>query len=236
MPSIPRRFGAAACLVIVGVLALPSPAQVTIRRIQPWYYGGVITPYGYSYALPPGNYGGQTAYSANAAAMSEMIRAQGEYNRASAEAMRHYEEARGQYIENKQAWLAAYHEHRRQGAARREVERAEDRARRERAREAAQQREPELLTRDEYNAITGELYFPAVLQEPAFDAERERLQSLFTIRANSGATQELNDEMLELSRQMHAKLKQQIHSLSPPDYIAADLFLDHVRNVAVYGT
>jgi hypothetical protein len=231
--SVGRGAACAAALLIAG----PAAAQVAIGPVVPWY--NPVTPYGgwgYGYGVPYyGSYGG-TAYSNDAQAMADVIRAQGAYNRATAQAQVEQQEARSKYIENQQQWLAAYHEHKRLGEERRAEENAAARDRRLRYQSQGRQRQPELLDRNEYNAATGELYFPAALQGPEYDAPRQRLQDLFAIRARSGANAKTDSEIVEVADAMLATLNRQIDSLHAPDYIAAHEFLEHARNVGLLGS
>jgi hypothetical protein len=232
---------AALGVLFAASLAVPGRAAAQVAYGLPWY-NPVVTPYGYSYGWSPYGYGygyycfgqlGGTAYSNNANAMADVIRARGAYNRATAEAAVEAEKARAQYIQNQQAWLAAYREHKRLGEQRRAEETAEAHARVHRYQSAGRQQQPELLGRNEYNAATGELYFPDALLGPEYAESRQRLQDLFAIRARAGANPKTDREIVDLTNAMLAKLARQIETLRAPDYIAARQFLEHARNVGL---
>lgn len=195
----------------------------------PWYYNPVVTPYGYGYGYYPYGAGGGTAYSAEAQGLAEVIRAQGEFNKATAQARKTQEEARSKYIDNQVKWLQAYHEHQRLGEERRAKEHAEARARVQR-RTSASRKPPELLGRSEFDAETGRLLFPTALTAPVFEESRERLQELFEQRTLTGATPEADEEIQDLVAAMLGQLRKRIETTPPPDYIAARSFLEHVRN------
>lgn len=227
------------CASIIAALAVSGHAVAQITYGLPWYNSG----YGYGYGWSPYGYGygygqlGGTAYSNAAMGMADVIRARGAYNEATAEAAVDVEKARSQYIKNQEEWLAAYREHKRLGELHREQEAAEAHARVQRYQSASRQRQPELLGRNEYNAATGELYFPDALLGPEFANSRQRLQDLFGIRAKSGANQKLDREIVDLTNSMMETLAKHIEMLHAPDYIAARQFLEHARNVGlVEGT
>lgn len=204
--------------------------------VTPWYYGGY--PYGYGYSMP---YGGATVYSTNAQAYSYLLQSQAESNRANAEAMLQYQQARGEFIENQKALLDFYDQRARIAQQyqpiRPQTDEAADRAaareRRAQFREASQSRNPETFTSTEYNSSTGELVFPSALKRAEFDEEREQLQTLFGMRAAFGAATERDRQIVETSQQMLSTLKGMIGDLPPSEYLAARRFLEHARHAAM---
>jgi hypothetical protein len=222
-------------LFTAGLIAAPDQADAQVAVGLPWYnpgmaYGYGWSPYGYGYGY--GQLGG-TAYGNAAMGMADVIRAQGSYNEATAAAAIDAEKARSQYIKNQEEWLAAYREHKRLGELHRDEEIAKSRARVQRYQSASRQRQPELLGRNEYNAATGELYFPDALLGPEYADSRQRLQDLFAIRARAGANPKTDREIVDLTNAMLAALARQIETLRAPDYIAARQFLEHARNVGL---
>lgn len=226
-----------ACFGIVAFSVQVGFTQV-YYGVSPWYYGGSPYGIGYSYSMP---YGGATVYSTNAQAYSYLLQSQAQSNRANAEAMLQYQQARGEYIKNQSALLDFYDQRARvaqqyqpiRSGADEASDRAAARERRERYRDADQRRTPETFTSAEYNSSTGELIFPSALKRPEFDEAREELQTLFGMRAAFGAATDRDRQIVDVSQQMLSTLKGMIGELPPADYLAARRFLEHARNVAM---
>lgn len=201
-----------------------------------------------AFAGAPGFWGGSGGYVATghplaaeldwAAARSMMLRSRGEYwedlSRARqnvTQSMRHWEQAREQYLENQDLWNDVYLE---QLRIYRELEqqRAEERQRELQAyREAQELLRPEPLASGELNRETGEITWPEALQNAEFAEEREQLEHLLSARARSSGMGEgeIGRRVSVLVRLMELKLKDQLGEISQQQYTLASNFLDRLR-------
>lgn len=95
----------------------------------------------------------------------------------------------------------------------------------------AHQRAPERLTSQEFDPACGTLAWPGLLQGPQFAAERNAIDRLMTARSlrNDGSTSEAATNIQKLVEGLKIKLKQQIKTLSPMEYVAAQKFLAGVQ-------
>jgi hypothetical protein len=189
------------------------------------YPGGLGYPIGYGIGL--GGYSGaQTAFSADAMGMSNLVRAQGQYNEESAKAMLSYEQARKQYIENQQQAISA------QAASRRVIQ-AEENKRREQAHESqvrgaqfAEAHKPMPLSSTQLDSTTGRIQWPPALQANDFDALRQSLDTLFETRAKYGITSTVSAQIATKSGELKDALRAHIRTLPLPEYTEARRFLE----------
>ncbi len=185
-----------------------------------------VSPYGY----------GMTAAGAQAQGAAEMIRASGEASRDRAEAIKSYEEARSQYIDNKKKWTETYLEHKEKGRQSREEYYARKRADRERAQEFLAARDEPRISRTELDPVTGALDWPAALTDARFAEDRDRLDELFSVRAHTGANQDMISEVTTTASTMQNQLKSLIRDMPANEYIAARKFLDLLQSEVTYPT
>ncbi|QDT64913.1 hypothetical protein [Calycomorphotria hydatis] len=221
MTNIYRLF----LLPLLGIITLPmlvsdADGQIVARRygIRPWYYGG-YSPYAYNLGGT-----GYDPYAQRGMAMSEIIRSQGEYNLNTAQALSEYEDARSKYIDNRVKALQAYQERKRMGQAWRDQEQEKKRAQAANYIDHMEKTsEPDRLGPDEFNPRSGTLDWPIALQTDQFTESRNKIDELMQVRNyTSGA----DSEILTLASSMLDQLRSMIHSLAPPEYIAARKFLE----------
>ena len=199
-------------------------------------YGGINGYYGYGYGryLGYGGYrGGETAYQAQAQSIGTVLRAQGEYNEETTEAMKQYEQARSTYIDNQKKYTDFVQQRRQDAREYQEQEQARERERLQRFQQALKNEKPELLSPSEMTS-SGELNAPAPLQTPAFAKAFQKLQDLFAVRARAGRSPEVDRKISDLTIAMQRQLDDQIHDMDPQDYIAARGFLERAGNQATY--
>ncbi len=198
-----------------------QPASAQVRWYTPG--GGGYGGWGFG-----GGFGGGTPASFETQAMSEMVRAQGEFNMMSSAAMVNVEEARGKYIENQKQWTELYQIRSR---IRAEQQMYAEQARRERvaarqAREKANPPAPPAPLTSQFDPSTGKINWPIALQTENFAELRKELESLFAARAHTGTTADLTAAIVKDVKEMHAELRKRIRDMPSGAYIEARKFLD----------
>ena len=193
-----------------------------------WYL-----PYSYGYPYAYGGYvGGWNPYYGPADAYADRLRGWSQARENVAESMRHYEQAREQYIENYDLWTDVQMERLR---AQRELAgfRAEERRQEiEAYREAQELYRPEPLSSEQLNPETGEITWPSTLQQPQFAEERQQVEELFSMRQRGSQTGEIGRKVSVLVRLMELKLRDLIGEIPQQEYTAASNFLERLRNDA----
>ena len=176
-----------------------------------------------------GGYGVSTPASANMRGMSSMIRAQGQYNLLTSRALINSQAARSRYIDNQVKWQQAYHTMRRSAEAYWEQDREQRAATRDRwlASRGSGQAPP--LSPSQFNPHTGAIHWPAVLSSPEFAANRSTVEELFGIRAHTSGASASHAQVHAALREMSAKLRSEIHTLPPHEYLAGRKFLDSLE-------
>jgi hypothetical protein len=196
-----------------------------VRRVYPAYPGWWG---GFNYS---GNIGITPAES-QARGYAETLRAQGEAYENISRGMVDYEKARSAYIANQKQWHETALERQQMGLEQREKYYANERAKRER-REAmnAQQTIP-ALSESQYDRATGHVEWPELLQAPQYAEDRQALEQMLDVRAQTGGAGAINDQIFAAARAMRTKLKSQIHDVTPQRYLESRKFLDLLANEA----
>lgn len=187
-----------------------------------WWGGG--------WGFGPG-YTGSTPAESYARGQAELIRAQGQAFQAAAAGAVDFEQARAAYLENKLRWQQVRDERQAMGQQRRAEEAAAQRAARER-RAAANPPSPgsTSIPDVQYDESTGTVSWPEVLQSPDFATGRMALEDLFKVKAHTGGTSDVNQQILESATSLRTQLKSEVRNLPPSGYIEARRFLDQVVN------
>ena len=195
---------------------------------QPYYGGGGYGGYGFGY---PAGYG--TAAGSYMSGMASAIRAQGQYNALSAEAAVNLEEAKKREIENRVRWTNAYFEMRKMNKAYLDSQKAPKLSTEEWARLAHETATPRLGSHH-LDAVNGEISWPAPLQAAEFKTDRERVQSLFTLRAESQGAMgvEQHAQVRKAVDTLMAKLKDHIRDFDTRTYLEARNFLSSLAREA----
>ncbi len=224
-------------VVVVAILLCGSTAVWSQVRRGP--YGGVYRGYpaagwwgGFNYS---GNIGVTPAES-QARGYAETLRAQGEAYENVARGMVDYEKARSAYIENQKQWHETALERQQMGLAQREKYYANERAKRERREALAPKSEPPTLTESQYDRVTGAVQWPELLLAANYAADRKAIEELLSLRAHTGTTSVVNDQLYAAARAMQSKLKTQIHDVAPQAYLESRKFLDLLANEARRGS
>lgn len=187
------------------------------------FTGSPVTPYwgwGAGYGSSPG--------AQYLSGVSQIIRAQGEYNESTSRAYINYEEARKSYISNRRQWQQAYFALREQNEARRLRKLEAAKPSPEAIAFAARSSVPAPLSHDAYDPSSGRLQWPKILQRQEFDAPRERLNQLYEVHAATDGVETDIASIRQAADEMIAILRSEIFDLPVDEYIAARKFLDSV--------
>lgn len=199
--------------VLCAVMMVAVCAGQAEAQIRPGWYRGYP---GYGYG---GGYGYGTGYG-------DVIRSAGAYNLATSEALINEQEATSQYIDNSVKWVQAYHQIKRIGKEARNQEYAEQRATRDKWLAAKPSGAPPRLLSSQLDPSTGKIYWPAALETEPFANQRKQLEELYVLRAHTGVTAELAENIRDTARAMQENLKADIRTLPPNMYLDARKFLD----------
>lgn len=222
--------------VIGAVLAASAQAQFVNQNAARWYVNGAVATGAYN-PWWGGGYGGTTAAESYQRGMADVIRAQGEYNVQEAQAAEEYEKARSRYIDNQTKWLAEYNQRKRMGEAQRSEEQQQrrdyiDRGRSARAAARAGSQSQELPVPAQVDPETGEIAWPAALQEQRYLASTQNLDALVRQWAEGRDATLLAPQVEELADQLQEQLHANIGEYAANDFIAADKLLTSLRQLA----
>lgn len=216
-------------LAILGLLACTSlvigqqqsdPYEPAVPPPSVGVYGGG----GYGGYYGGWGTGGTVAGSA-ATGMANVISAQGSYNLSTSAAAVNMTHAQSQEIQNHQQYENTYFEMRETNKAARNAERGPPPTAEQLAR-IAKETAPKPLSPDEINHVTGELEWPEALQLDMFAADREKLQALvgsYTQMSHLNYADQMKAKAI--INDMAAKLKSQIRTIPPQDYVICKNFL-----------
>lgn len=197
--------------------------NINVRYPGAWWWGAG--------AFAPGYYAGTTPAESYAMGQAALIRAQGDAYRAAAAGAIDYEQARRTFMENQQRWHEITLQRRQMGEQQRAERAAADRAARER-RALANPPSPIAMSDAQYDPKTGEVTWPELLQTDQFLSQRQQLDELLKLRAHTGKTADVDEQILQSATAFRNDLKQKIRQLPPSDYIESRKFLDSLINDA----
>jgi hypothetical protein len=157
---------------------------------------------------------------------ADLIRSWGYYLYARSLALINNEEARRRYIDNYQRGVDAYFTVRELNRQARAAERGE-RPTREDLIRFSKARAPKPLAPHQFNPALRTLHWPTALQGQQFSAERTAIDQLIRDRSvhNSGLGSHNCQQIRRLTELVTERLKSQVHTISPSDYVAAKQFL-----------
>lgn len=181
------------------------------------------------------NRGGYASTAGQAAAygMSEMMRAQGYENLQNSEAAKNWEEAKTQEIQNRLRWTETYFEMRKENRDKR-AEEAGPRVTQEQAIRMAKMAAPPRLGSTQLDPVTGHIEYPMILTDSGYKPYRDRLDSLFAHRAETGGSIQYSDYQAiqqTVSKFIDA-LKARVKEYPAGDYGRARTFLDSLAHEA----
>lgn len=218
------------------------------------YWGGNYSPmygrgwYGRGY-YGGGYYGG--GYYDNGASL---IRAQGQATVDRSKAMINYQEARDKYIDNqkkladtyvarqkaqreynKELWATEDEFNKHQAELQAQIA-AKNRKRTEEGKSmiymnASSSQNNEVLSPSQLNPATGKITWPESLQGSTYQASRDKMQELFSLKNSTGLTPSLSRQIDEQAHVMKNELRGQIRNMLPNDYLSARGFIEGLANM-----
>ncbi|HEY1785127.1 MAG TPA: hypothetical protein VGG30_06230 [Pirellulales bacterium] len=228
----------AACFVAVGLLAsLFATPQSAHAQSQGGNYGRPIYP-----AAPGGGRGGYgwggnggTAAGSYLNGMANVVRSAGYYNVMNSVAAQNWEHAYSYDLDNRLKATNTYFEMRRVNAAAKEAARPPAASAEDLARYAAEMA-PKRLTTSQLDPVTGEVNWPALLNDQRYSKLREDIDRMFSQRqANSGGVSDYR-ATINAIQALRAALVKNIDEYSPGAYIEARNFLDSLEYEARFTT
>jgi len=211
-------------LPLVFAAALAGISQPARAQVRPFVGFGI----GFGVGMGYGGYGygGGTVASNYMYGMSNVIRAEGEYNLLTSAAGVNYEEARSRYLDNQKKWWQNYL----QGQEAHQKMMAEKYAREKHSPEAlasaAASGLPPQLSPDALDPVTGQITWPDVLQADQYAAERKELEQLFELRAKTTQTAATSEAVRAAADKMTGILRNDVQTIPANEYMAARKFLD----------
>jgi hypothetical protein len=198
-------------MLVIGVLR-PSTADAQVA-ISPWFAGA-------------GNYGGGTVAGNYLSGLSQVIRAQGDYNVQTSTGLINYEEARSRYIENANKWTQAYFQMREANQA----YQIQMRERNKHSPEAlAKAAEVSRLGSDDLDSVTGKLHWPDALAGDEYAPFRTDIDHFFELRAVTSLRADAAAKIRAATQEMTEILRSNIENLTVADFVAARKFLDRLE-------
>lgn len=234
-----------ALIVVATMLCGLSTAVWSQVRVGPT--GGVHIGGGYRPAYPYGalggwwggfNYSGDigvTPAESQARGYAEAIRAQGQAYENISRGMVDYEKARSAYIENQKQWHETAMERQQMGMAQREKYYANERAKRDRRESMHPTTPTPKLSESQYDRASGSIEWPELLQSATYAEDRKAIEDLAAVRAQTGGTSAVSENLYTAARALQNKLKLQIRDVSPQVYLESRKFLDLLATDARQG-
>lgn len=215
-----------ATLLTAAVLTATLLASAAVAQAQTYAAPGT-----YAVVSPVGYYDHASTYEEGVLrGAGALVRSAGEYNYNTSLANINNEEARSQYIKNREDYVRTYFSIRRINQQARQYEQG-PRPTVEDVQRYAKSTAPDRLNEYQYNAALGRVNWPSVLEAPAFAAERMEIDRLIAIRAlgNSGLGTATDHDLRLVAEQMQSKLQHHIRALSPAEYLSGKKFLTSLR-------
>jgi hypothetical protein len=219
---MPRIRAIVLFLLVSGTLtAFSQPASAQFR---PFVGFGL----GFGLGMGYGGYGfgGGTVESNYLYGMSNVIRAEGDYNVLTSAAAVNNEEARGRYLDNQKKWWQTYL----QGQEAHQKLMAEKHAREKHSPEAlayaAASGLPRPLPPDALDPVSGQITWPEVLQADKYAEGRKELEQLFELRAKTTQAAGTSEAVRAAAGKMTGLLRKDVQSLPANEYMVARKFLD----------
>jgi hypothetical protein len=223
--------GLAAAVPQASAQVQPASAQV------PAVYGPGFLPYGYGYG--GGRYGGRgyggrmpgTAFSAAAFGMARVIAARGYANLMNSRATQNYLAARSQDFKNRVQWTNSYYAMRREH---RGYDESQGRLSLDDLTRIAENAAPKRLDAKEFEAGTGKVRWPVILQDAKYIEACDELENLFQSRARASGTvsAETYRDINQACDRLLKLLKSNITEYQPNDFESTKHFIEGLRREA----
>ena len=239
-------------MILVSAAHMLEAAGPFFPRRTIYNYGGGLSPSVYDgnrWGGYRGGYYGGGSYDSGAG----YIRAQGKAEVDRSKAMINYQEATSKQLDNQkkmaETYVARQKAQRASIAEQQEIIKAKDAARQaanERQTEknrkmresglspyfnAASSQDREMLSSSQLNPATGEISWPESLMGNEFQASRDKLQELYSLKNSTGVTSSLSRQISEEANVMKSLLRGQIRNMLPNDYLAARGFIEGLINM-----
>jgi hypothetical protein len=190
--------------------------------------------FGWGWGWPAG--GAATPAESFALGASAIIRAQGEYNLNTSQALINYEDARARYVANHRKALNEYFTSKEQNQEWRAKQIERRRASPDSLAQAARDAAPRALGPESYNAITGRIWWPEVLRDDKYVGPRTELEQLYETRAATGGNRAGTLVKIHAATaEMLVLLREDIDLLHPNEYMQARKFIESLDHMAVRG-
>jgi hypothetical protein len=204
------------CLLIVLALAVfVSTADLSQAQYYRRRYGG----------------GGGTAASNYMYGMSSVIQAEGAYNLMTAQAAIAAQQAESQYLQNRLAATQTYFEMRQMNKQYRDQERAKPMSS-EALTHYYEQMKPKRMAATQLDPVTGQIAWPAPLQDEAYASYREQLDSLYKQRAQHKDFS-YNDVRLS-AEAMQTEFRKHLAEFAPQEFENSNKFIEALTVEAHY--
>lgn len=188
-----------------------------------------------AYWVAPPHYHASTAWESHARGRAAMMRAHGQHQLASSQALLNVEEARRLAAENRVAETAAYFEMRRINQEARQAERAARMSEYPPAKRRVVEAVPDQPEESLEGLIAEEIVWPAVLQERRFADDCRTIDLVLAAAHTPGGLTEANrDHVKQLTLAMRDHLKEHVKQYTLSEYMAAKRFLEDLSR-AVSG-
>lgn len=178
---------------------------------------------------------GNTRLSAAMHGTAHIIRNKGRAARAKSEARINNEDARSKYIDNQKKWTQTYFDKKAINAKYTSQQAAKERAITQNYLANRQSQAPARLSPNQYDYTTGTINWPDVLLVPEFQANREKLNQLFTLRSKAVVTSSIAADIRTAVTDMRTELRKRIDRMTGNEYAAARKFLDSLAYEANGG-
>lgn len=161
---------------------------------------------------------------------ADVIRSQGLRDLLQSQAAINIEHARALYIDNKVAKVKAFYERRQVNRDAAQQKRLERDARVARSAAIVAERRSRPVVIDQFNTVTGEIYWPEVLQDRRFDSSRRKLEGLLTRRVSgSQSTTGKNlQDIRQTATEMRTELKREFRTLPPGQLTVGRKFIENL--------
>jgi hypothetical protein len=171
---------------------------------------------------------GSTAFGSAATGMADLVRSSGYANLQNSAAAINYQQARRSAMENN--WIAAegYFQGRQMNKAYREAE-ATPRPTQADLVRYAKSGVPKRMSPSELDPLTGQIAWPSLLADNAYQLDRQRLEAAFADRAKLGQlSADQRMQVQEAASGLQATMKKNVNAYLPQDYVQAKKFVEQL--------
>lgn len=215
-------------LFIAAAMIAVSGSTCQAQWYGRWYGSGAWGGYGGWYSGE-----GSTPYSNAVRAEAEMTKAQGEAAVSYAQAAAANEVARAQYLENQEKLRAMRREQKAEAEAKKQqrLAEAEERVAKRPPPKPRTELYPRLST-EELDPITGEIHWPDVLKDAAFDMDRATIETALKERAEYGPDDRTAKIIFDTAHHMLGIRAKSVSGLDSQTHLAYRTFL---RSLSLEG-